>query len=264
MPRRRAMSSAHASEVKLSGHRNEEDFAQLIGGQVNQGSHLDKKDVIDGQHRSHSVKAGTWWQIFLYGRERLATNTILQGLGDVADIMIACLDAYPATYAQYAADKETAKRNLQPQMRRLKDELADARTFRAFLDKSLFDGGNADYLSAFLGPASRNPGEKVFHIFHKTDVVDALSQDITPLNSKSRRAGQMDDQKVTFHSAQHGKNIGELEDRHDSPVHYREMKFRLNAGNVYDILERAVSTRSQIAPQLITYGRAVRMFRLPG
>ena len=69
MPRRRAMTSEHASDVKVSGHRNENHFAFLIGGQVNLGSHLDKKDqltisvdaptrlrqdVIDWQHTLYS------------------------------------------------------------------------------------------------------------------------------------------------------------------------------------------------------------------
>lgn len=260
-PRRRAMTSAHASQVKVSGHRNEEDFAAVIGGAVNLGSHLDKKDVIDRQHRSHSVKAGAWWQIFLYGRQRLANNTILQGLGALPDIMIACLDAYPETYAEYLADRETAKLNLQPQMRRLRQELSDERIFRAFLDKSLFDGGNADYLSIFLGPARESPEFKVFHIFHKTDVVNALAEDIEVQNSKSRHSGQMDDQKVIFRSKLHQKNIGELEDRHDSRVHYKEMKFRLHASSVFAILDAALPNSGEVAPQLITYGRAIRMFR---
>ena len=264
MPRRRAMTSAHASEVKVSGHWNEDDFASLIGGEINQGSHLDKKDVIDCQHRFHSVKAGTWWQIFLYGRERLATNTILQGIGEVADIMVACLDAYPATYEDYLLDKTSAKLNLQPFMRQLRDELEQPRVFRAFLDKSLFDGGNADYLSVFLGPANTSPEAKEFHIFHKTDVVDALSGDIILLNSKGRREGEMDDQKVTLRSKLHRRNIGELEDRHDSRVHYKEMKFRLNSAGVFGILDSAIPLRSQITPQLVTYGRAVRTFRLLG
>lgn len=46
------MTSKQASRVKLSGHQNEQDFATLIGGSVNLGSHTDKKDVIDAQHRS--------------------------------------------------------------------------------------------------------------------------------------------------------------------------------------------------------------------
>ncbi len=263
MPRRRAMSSEHASDVKVSGHRNEEDFAFLIGGEINQGSHIDKKDVIDAQHRFHSVKAGTWWQVFLYGRERLRTNTIFQGLGNLADIMIACLDAYPETYENYLNDKATAKLKLQPQMRRLRDELDNPRLFRAFLEKSLFDGGNADYLSITLGAANRPRSDKVFHIFHKSDVVEALAQDVMLKNSQKRRAGQWDDQKVTFWSRHHRRNIGELEDRHDSRIHYKEMKFRLNAESVFRILNSATPTHNQVAPQVTVYGNAIRMFRLP-
>ena len=257
------MSSAHASEVKRSGHRNEEDFAYLIGGEVNLGSHTDKKDVIDAQHRSHSVKAGTWWQIFLYGRERLRTNTIFQGLGSLADTLIACLDAYPATYQDYLDDKETAKLNLQPHMRQLRDELDNLRLFRAFLEKSLFDGGNADYLSVTLGAANRERSDKIFCIFHRTDVVEALAQDIEIRNSKKRRAGQWDDQKVVFWSRHHRRNIGELEDRHDSRIHYKEMKFRLHAASVFAILESAAPNSIQAMPQVSVYGNAIRMFRLP-
>ena len=263
MPRRRAMSSEHASDVKVSGHRNEEDFAYLIGGRVNQGSHLDKKDVVDAQDRSHSVKAGTWWQIFLYGRERLATNTIFQGLGNLADIMIDCIDAFPESFEEYQRDKQAAKHNLQEPMRRLQAELSNPRLFRAFLDKSLFDGGNADYLSFTLGKANRSRGDKVFHIFHKDEVVRALADDIEIRNSKARRPDETDDQKVTFRSKQLRRNIGEVEDRHDSPGHYREMKFRLNAGSVYGILEAAISHRVEVSQQLMVYGGAVGRFSLP-
>ncbi len=255
------MSADHASEVKRSGHRNEYDFASLIGGQVNLGSHIDKKDVIDAQHRSHSVKAGTWWQIFLYGRERLRTNTIFQGLGQIADIMIACIDAYPPDRAKYLADPLAAKERLQPHMRRLRSELINPRTFQAFLNKALFDGGNADYLSIFLGPASAPVDDKRFHIFHKDDVVSALAADVTLRNSKARRKGEMDDQKVTFLSKLHRKNIGEIEDRHDGAVHYREMKFRLNAQSVFDILTASIANTKQARAQATTYGRAARLFR---
>ena len=86
--RRRAMTSEQASLKKISGHVNEYDFAELIGGEVNLGAPTDKKDVIDRQHRSHSVKGGTWWQIFLYARSRLLHNTIFRGIGNLADFMI--------------------------------------------------------------------------------------------------------------------------------------------------------------------------------
>ena len=258
---RRAMTTTHASQVKLAGHRNEYDFAALIGGQVNLGSHTDKKDVIDQQHRSHSVKAGTWWQVFLYGRERLRTNTIFQGLGQVANIMIACLDAYPPTYADYLRDKPAAKRRLQPEMRNLLAELQKKVIFRAFLNKALFDGGNADYLTVFPGPAAAPAHQKVFHVFHKDDVVQELTSVVTLRNSKARKASETDDQKVIFWSSLHKKNIGEIEDRHDGPVHYKEMKFRLNAKGVFEILTNQIAGKSQPRPRVFAYGRAARLFR---
>ena len=261
MPRRRAMDPGHASEVKTAGHRNEADFAALIGGEVNLGSHTDKKDVIDGQHRSHSVKAGTWWQIFLYGRERLRTNTIFQGLGEVADIMIACIDAYPESFGEYERDKGAAKRRLQPEMQRLLAELQQPRIFRAFLDKALFDGGNAEYLSVFLGPANTPRPDKQFHVFHKDEVIAALATDVTLRNSKARRAGETDDQKVTFLSTRHDRNIGEIEDRHDSATHYRQMKFRLHACSVFEILKEHITGTARARPQVTTYGRAAQLFR---
>ena len=258
---RRAMSSEQASEVKTAGHRNEYDFARLIGGEVNLGSHTDKKDVIDSQHRTHSVKAGTWWQIFLYGRDRLETNTIFQGLGEVASIMIDCIDVYPPTFLEYEADKLSVKKRLQPEMRRLLEELGKPRILSAFLDKALFDGGNADYLSIFLGKASVPMEDKIFHIFYKNDVVKALADDINLRNSKARHTGQMDDQKVTLYSTLQKKIIGEIEDRHDSSVHYRQMKFRLNAQSVFDILKSGISKTNQARSQVITYGRAVQLFK---
>ncbi len=202
------MSSAKASRVKLSGHLNEKHFACLIGGEVNKGPHTDKKDVIDQQHGSHSVKAGSYWQVFLYSRDRLASNTIFQGLGDVADIMIGCLDAYPPECQDYLADKMSAKLRLQPRMRRLLEELQNPRILASFFSKALFDGGSANYLSIYPGPANDRKEQKHFHVFHRDDVVDALMQCISLRNSKARNRKQMDDQKVTFHSTLHEKNTG--------------------------------------------------------
>ena len=262
MPRKRAMTSEKASEVKVSGHLNEEHFATIIGGSVNLGSQSDKKDVRDAQDRFHSVKAGTWWQIFLYGRERFEKNTIFQGLGQLAEIMIACIDAYPPNREDYLANKEYAKQRLQPQMRRLLAELQNPRIFNAFLSKSLFDGGNADYLSIFLGPARSDIEEKTFHIFHKDDVVPAIANGVDIRNSRARNINQFDDQKVTFKSKLHRRNIGEIEDRHDSKQHYREMKFRLHAQLVFELLVHHIGSAREPGPQILTYGKASRLFRV--
>ena len=161
------MSSIQASTVKVAGHGAEVEFATLIGGRVQRGTHTDKKDVIDQQDRSHSVKTGTWWQLFLYSRNRFVTNTIFQGLGDIAEIMIACLDAYPEDFSDYLNDKGIAKTALQPNMRKLRLELEKPNMLKAFLDKSIFDGGSAEYLSIYRGAANTNTGSKVFHIFHR-------------------------------------------------------------------------------------------------
>ena len=259
--RKRAMTSANASRVKLSGHKNEEHFASAIGGRVQAGSHTDKKDVIDRRDRSHSVKAGTWWQIFLYGEERLRTNTIFQSIGNVAPVMVDCLNAYPPTFAQYQANKAKAKQALRPHMRALLAELNKPKIFKAFLDKALFDGGNAEFLSIFSGPASTAASQKHFHIFHKDDVTTILQSDLTLKNSQARHAAQTPEQKVVFHSAFHKKQIGEIEDRHDSQQHYREMKFRLNGLLVFAILQNSMTQTQQLRPNVTIYGKALSKFK---
>ena len=92
-------------------------------------------------------------------------------------------------------------------------------------------------------------------------MVPALSDTVTLRNSKARKANETDDQKVTFWSSLHGKNIGEIEDRHDGPVHYKEMKFRLNAMGVFEILTQKITGKRLARPQVFAYGRAARLFR---
>ena len=132
------------------------------GGKINAGAHTDKKDVIDKQDRAHSVKAGTWWQIFLYGEERLKTNSIFQGMGNVANIMLDCLNAYPPSFAEYQKNKKAAKQALRPHMRALLTELQKPNILRAFLDKALFDGGKADFLSIY--PSAANDPQNKKHL----------------------------------------------------------------------------------------------------
>lgn len=259
---KRAMSSEKASRVKLSGHGNEYHFAEAIGGDVNAGSHTDKKDVIDKQHRPHSVKAGEWWQVFLYSETRLRKNTIFQGLGDVANIMVDCLNAYPDDFLEYKKDKQRFKEALRPHMIRLLQELSKRVIFKAFLDKALFDGGNAYYLSVYLGVADTPEKQKHFHVFSKDDVTDALMNDITLANSKARNPSQTSEQKVVFKSTINNKQIGEIEDRHDSPQHYREMKFRLNAKGVMKILQKAYDhNKKMVFPQVTAYGEATKTLK---
>jgi len=88
-----------------------------------------------------------------------------------------------------------------------------------------------------------------------------LAADVQLRNSKARHAGQYDDQKVTFYSALNRRNIGEIEDRHDSSQHYREMKFRLNAAGVLNVLTAQYPNPQEVRPQVLTHGKAIRMFK---
>ena len=258
---KRAMDSKTASIKKTSGHKNEQHFADAIGGRIQAGAHTDKKDVIDRQDRAHSVKAGTWWQIFLYGAERLKTNSIFQGMGNVANIMLDCLNAYPPSFAEYQKNKKAAKQALRPHMRALLAELQNPNILRAFLDKALFDGGKADFLSIYPSAANDPQNKKHFHIFHKDEVINALQNDVTLANSKARNKNETSEQKIVLKSKCVGKQIGEIEDRHDSPRHYREMKFRLNAPAMMKILLNSIKLSKQLKPNVTVYGKATRLMK---
>ncbi|MCY3998754.1 MAG: hypothetical protein OXE55_05300 [Flavobacteriaceae bacterium] len=264
MAKKRGMSSEHASSVKISGHQNEHDFAQLIGGHVNPSDHQDKRDVIDSQLEPHSVKGGSYWQIFLYSRNRIVNNTMFKGIGNIKKIMLRCIDSYPDNFEDYQNDKLASKIRLQEPMRFLREELSNENILCAFLDKGLFDGGNAKYLSIFLGETKAHINDKVFHVFHKNDVINSLIKNISVNNSKAKNKNQTDDQKVVFFSnlvGKNGKNIGEIEDRHDSAQHYREIKFRLHAEPTYSILNQSIETRKRLCRQLVIYGKAGKTFK---
>lgn len=102
--RRRAMTSEAASAKKKQGHKNEEIFSDLIGGKV-VGGRTEKTDVLDSEGRSYSVKSSKYWQVFLYSRARLVNNTEFHDMGNVANLMIDCIDAFPEEYDDYLADK---------------------------------------------------------------------------------------------------------------------------------------------------------------
>ena len=93
--RRRAMTSEAASIKKKTGHINEQVFAELIDGYVISGQR--KTDVMDRQGNCYSVKGAKWWQIFMYARSRFVTNTEFLEIGNVANLIIDCLDAFPET-----------------------------------------------------------------------------------------------------------------------------------------------------------------------
>lgn len=258
--RRRAMTSEQASRKKISGHVNEYHFAELIGGAVNSGSQTEKKDVIDQQHRSHSVKSGMWWQIFLYGKSRFLTNTIFRSIGDLAELMIRCIDAFPEDRNDYLVDKQSAKFRLQEPMRLLKREIEKPYIFFALLAKSFFNGGEVDYLSILPHdlPNTLPLTEKHFHVFSQKDVVNLLSAHLEIQNSKARNRSQMDDQKVIFRF--NNRNMGEIEIRTDSDSHYRQIKWRVHAPAIFEILTSNLELVTLENRQISVYGSARNTF----
>lgn len=259
MARKKAMSSEQASDVKRYGHVNERDFAKLIGGQV-VGKKIDKKDVEDRQGNNHSVKGGEWWQIFLYSRDRFVTNTEFQSMGNVAELMITCLDAFPEDRSDYESDKIPAKLRLQKPMRELCAEIRKPDIFPELLSKGIFNNDEVAYLS-ILTPCLSNklpPNQKRFHIFSQNEVVDIFSSQLEVNNSKARKKGEMDDQKVVFRYGD--KNIGEIEVRTDSKTHYREMKWRFQACGVFPMLD--VLDRFSLNENIYVRGSARETFFL--
>lgn len=73
MAKKRAMSSERAREVRRKGHDDAHEFAVFLGiGKEYKTDLRAKKDVIDSEGRSYSVKSGEKkWQIFLCGKKGL-------------------------------------------------------------------------------------------------------------------------------------------------------------------------------------------------
>lgn len=254
-PRHKGMESAEASAKKIGGHLNEFDYAELIGGEVNKGSQTSKKDVVDVKHGTHSVKSGKKWQIFLYGRSRFESDTVLKGIGDVSSLLINCIESLPPTREEREANPEESKLRLQAPMRALASELEKPKILAAFLHKAAFEGGEVNYWAILPPTVDQTRAEldqKAFHVFHADDVITTIVNNIQVVNSKARNRTQRDDQKVVFRS---GKNLGEIEIRTD-PTNYRRAKMWFMAAEVLNLLRFNVEFAGNPHPQIYVYGQA--------
>jgi hypothetical protein len=254
---KRAMSSKAASYKKRSGHVNEQHFAYLIEGDV-VGGRTDKTDVIDQAYNTYSVKGGEWWQIFLYGRDRFVTNTEFREIGNVANLLIDCIDAFPEDRSDYLKDKIYFKKCLQEPMRQLKDEIRRPAIFPQLLLKAIFNGNEVDCLSILSKELSRQDvplDQKYFHLFSAEDVVRLLSTKLGIENSRARGRGQMDAQKVIFRYR--NKNVGEIEIRTDSNIHYRQAKWRFNSPAILSLLQSNLEVTLVADRQTSVYGSAI-------
>lgn len=255
---KRAMSSQAASYKKRSGHVNEQHFAYLIDGDVVGGRTTDKTDVIDQSDNTYSVKGGEWWQIFLYGRDRFVTNTEFREIGNLADLFINCIDAFPENRSDYLDDKIYFKKRLQEPMRQLKNEICRPTIFPQLLSKAIFNGNEVGFLSILSKELSRQDvplDKKHFHLFSAEDVVSLLSIKLGIENSRARGRGQMDAQKVIFRYR--NRNVGEIEIRTDSNIHYRQAKWRFNSPAILSLLQSNLGGTLVEDRQTSVYGSAI-------
>lgn len=286
--RRRAPSSIISSKKKLSGHKKEEIYAELIGGVVIKGTQ--KGDVRDKNGNLHSVKSGKKWQIFLYSYSRIASSAYLS-------ILKPCLEAFPQNYPHYLADriecigykeryvatkgKEEAKKLsnnyiskiLEPNSyidskNKLKEKtffaheiLKDKNYLKSFLEEAIFDNEEVIYL-AVLDSTYKKDGR--FKVFHRQDVLDILSEKLSPSVSGAGRVAEdynVPGQKVLLRYKKPDgkyKNIVEIEIRNDSARHYRQIRFNMYSKDTLYLLlhDPRTSSPEKYNEQVILYGFA--------
>ncbi|MEO0097196.1 MAG: hypothetical protein ABIK78_03760 [candidate division WOR-3 bacterium] len=251
MPKKKAMSKEKASYVKRKGHEDSREFAELLGiGKEFKSEPQAKKDVIDEYGYSYSVKSGEKkWQIFLYGKTRFESNYTFQGMNGLGEIFLECIKSFPENREEYLNNKEFYKKKLQEPMRKLCEKLKEKRILKAFIDKSMFNSGEVNFLVI--------KEEEIFHIFWSREVIEVLSNNYEVENSKKRGKNQFDDQKVVFKVS--GKTHGEIEMRNDSDIHYREVKFWLDKKSTFNLLISQIKEKREIKNgRIILYGESIK------
>lgn len=253
--RKKAMTHTKASYVKRKGHADAREFAELIGiGKEYRSEPQAKKDVIDLEGYSYSVKSGEKkWQIFLYSKTRFERNYTFKGMDGIGDLFLACINVFPEKRKEYLENKALYKEKLQKPMRKLCLKLKDKRILAAFIDKSMFNSGEVNFLVIKEG--------EVFNVFWGKEVVEILTNNYEVENSKVRGKNQFDAQKVIFRVA--GKTHGEIEMRNDSEVHYREVKFWLDKKLTFNLLKSQTKNVQNLSSKIIVYGKAInKLFKI--
>jgi len=248
----RASSSAEARRYRQQGHDDALLFALAIGLDEDYKNDLKaKKDVIDPSGDAHSVKSGEKkWQIFLYGLNRFESDAFFRVMNGMGQLLIECIKSFPATFEEYESNKSEAKEKLRPHMVALSDKLQDKHRLRAFIGKSIFNGGEVNYLTVY------ERGK--FHVFWGKEVEQVMADNFEVTNSKARQAGQFPEQKVIFKFE--GKNLAELEMRNDSPVHYREIRFNMVKPKAMKLLFSKITATHNYNDKVILYGEAIKHF----
>lgn len=248
----RASSSDEARRYRQQGHDDALRFALAIGLTADyKNDPQAKKDVIDLSGDAHSVKSGKKkWQIFLYGINRFKNDAIFSVMDGIGQLLVECIESFPETYEEYSVNKVASKEKLKIPMKALAEKLKDKTRLRAFITKSIFNGGEVNYLTVF-------ENEK-FHVFWAREVEQIMADNLEITNSQARQTGQFSDQKVVFRFE--NTNLAELEMRNDSQTHYREIRFNMVKPKAMRLLYSKILPKHPFNDQVLLYGEAIRHF----
>lgn len=248
----RASSSEDARIYRQKGHNDAKEFALAIGLREDyQNNPTAKKDVIDPSGDAHSVKSGEKkWQIFLYGKGRFTSDEAFTVMNGIGALCLDCINAFPDSFEAYQKDKTTAKERLRIPMVALKEKLQDKTRLRAFLNKSIFNGGEVNYLTI------KDKG--LFHVFHRDDILKAFCDNLEVCNSKKTTSGTFPEQKTLLRFE--GVNLGEIEMRNDSAVHYQEIRFNMIKPRAMSLFFGKIPFIRDYSSRVKVYGQAGKTF----
>lgn len=248
----RASTSDEARRYRQQGYDDALRFAMAIG--LNEDYKNDpkaKKDVIDPSGDAHSIKGGQKkWQIFLYSLSRFEKDTLFRVMNGLGQLLMDCIYSFPEAFEDYKKDKATAKEKLRLPMVSLCEKLQDIDRLKAFISKSMFNGGEVNYLTILH--------DNKFHVFWSHDVINVMGANLKVTNSRALQKGQFPEQKVVF--KYNSTNLAELEMRNDSDIHYREIRFNMNKPKALHLLFDQIRLKQNYNDDVILYGESIKHF----
>jgi hypothetical protein len=210
MSKKKAMTSEKASQVKKGGHKNEDNFSILDGGKKNTGT--GKTDYIKDNKQYSLKQICQRIQFALYTKN----SNYWKKEDKIQKACLDCLDVYPSTFQNYTDNKHNIKINLGKHMLILKTLLENKENLKELLN-FFIRNDEIDYIGFEFTTCHK--------IYDAIAFTDYLSKNLIVENSKKRRNGEYDNQKVILKASLDGKlsvNIIELEIRNSSEKHYRE------------------------------------------
>jgi hypothetical protein len=248
---KRGLSSKDARQIRQQGHDDAFEFAMLIGLESDyQNNQAAKKDVVDPDGDSHSLKSGNKkWQIFLYGM-RAFEDDVFQSMNGIGQLLIQCIESFPKDFEEYQKNKMAAKQRCRIPMKKLMELLQEKRRVRSFINRSMFNAGEVNYLTV--------KHEDIYHVFARADIVKVFANAVVVENSQARSANQVPEQKVIF--KYDGKNLAELEMRNDSVIHYRQIRFNMLKPRMMSLLFKEIPQTKKFNDKVLVYGEASKKF----